>query len=154
MQSLLLILSALVVLMGRTQTYCQRGLVVTDTGGQCLKSGDYDVANCCYQCPVTQSDGTHIIQCLSLYDAPPSGYATCGQTGALAGRQQACVAIGGDITSTSFTCLCNGGTNMSQINSVPTAPNATGAPTTDGTRYSLTLGVFMFSFVVLFLGVM
>ncbi len=134
----------------RTQTYCKRGQNVTDTGGQCLLSANYDVANCCYVCPVPQGDGSTVNKCLSLFDAPPSGYAACGQAGALAARQSVCTGMGGDITSSAFTCLCNGGANTSQINyTVPTAASSTGAPTSSGTRPPIVTAATLLFFVLL-----
>ena len=134
--TMLLVVAAVLILVPLcdAQTYCQRGKgFILDTGGQCLRSGDYDVANCCYVCPVQDSNGLSL-QCGSLYDL---GYATCAETGALAARQAACTAIGGDINAGAFTCQCNGGTNTSQTNYTatsvaPTAPT-TASPTNDVT---------------------
>ncbi len=112
------------------QTFCQRGKgPILDTGAQCLRSVDYDVANCCYVCPVQNATSLYLM-CGSLYDL---GFAACGQAGALAARQAACTAMGGDITAGAFTCQCNSGVNQSQINYVSLAPTTgTGAPTNGG----------------------
>ena len=129
---LLLLTFTILLSLGRAQTYCQRGKgFLLDSAGQCLLSSDYDVANCCYVCPVQNSSG-YFSMCGSLYDL---GFATCAQSGALTARQNACSAIGGSISSGAFMCACNGGTNVSQTNYTslaPTAPQPTATPTGSG----------------------
>lgn len=138
--SLFVLLLCLATL-SRAQGFCQRGQPdLLDTGGQCLRSGDYDVANCCYVCPV-QSSTALLLYCESLYDI---GYAACGQAGALAARQAACAAKGGDITSGAFTCQCNAGTNLSQINYTAT----TVAPTNEGGVPTVPLLMFFSVFML------
>jgi hypothetical protein len=115
----------------QAQTYCQRGAgPILDNAGQCLLSSNYNVANCCYVCPVQNSMG-YFSYCMSLYDL---GFATCGQPGALSARQAACTAIGGSISSGAFMCVCNGGTNTSQTTnytaSVPTSTPTAGVALT------------------------
>lgn len=145
----------LLVLLGvaQAQTYCQRGTgPILDLAGQCLLSSDYDVANCCFVCPVQNSTG-YFPFCMSLYDL---GYPTCAQAGSLAARQAACSAIGGSISSGAFMCACNGGTNTSQTNYTSRAPTAVStlstptAPTGTPTGGSLVTAPFlMFSSLLL-----
>jgi len=140
MQSLYHVLFAVAVLCApaQAQTYCQRGQgFLYDPQNQCFTSATYNIENCCFTCPVQNASG--IFQfCGSLYEL---GFATCGQSGALAAEQAACVAIGGNINAGSFACSCNAGSNKSQSTgyvptataapTAPTAPTSTAAPTSD-----------------------
>lgn len=120
------LLFALLALRAEAQTFCQRGAgPILDNAGQCLLSANYDVANCCFTCPVQNATG-FFSYCMDLYDL---GFATCAQPGALAARQAACAAIGGSISSGAFMCVCSGGTNTSQTNYTAPTRALTAAPT-------------------------
>lgn len=89
-----------------------------------------------------------VIKCDSLYRL---GFAACGQSGALAARQAACSAIGGDITSGAFMCVCNTGTNKSQVNYVSLAPTVaaqTTAPTAQSPSVTVSSLMFFSIFVL------
>lgn len=144
----LLVVSLLFLLSIEAQTYCQQGKgFVNDTNGECLLSSNYDVENCCYTCPIRDASGL-VLTCGSLYEL---GFAACGQAGALAARQTACSVAGGDITSGAFMCLCNTGTNKSQVNYVSLAPTVaalTTAPTASGPVVSVSSLMFFSVFML------
>lgn len=101
---------------------CQRDVdPITDTLGQCLKSSDFDVENCCYQCPMLDPLG-YYYTCNSLYDL---GFGSCTQAGARDAMYAECVGNGGSPDGTDFSCSCNIGTNKSQTTDyVPISTNA------------------------------
>lgn len=102
---------------------------VYDPTGQCGDSGTYGLENVCYNCPVVNATGTFNFCGSMIY----AGYGSCSQPGALAARQAACVAIGGNTALTSFQCFLSTGANKSQTTgcgtAAPTTPTVT-MPTT------------------------
>jgi hypothetical protein len=139
----------------RAQGYCQcqAGGFVNDPLQQCMTSGNYDVQNSCFVCPVQNATAKYYY-CRSLYAL---GFGVCGQSGAITAMKAACAAIGGDTSSSDFRCLDSSGLNKSQavacsgVTAAPTVPT-TPAPTSDANRtdtpYALLLTVGLILFLV------
>jgi len=123
---------------------------VNDPLQLCMTSGNYDVQNSCFVCPVQNATAKYYY-CDSLYRR---GFGVCGQSGAVAAMKAACLALGGDVNSPDFRCLDTAGTNQSQViacsgfTAAPTAP--TGAPTSGGYRIGTPYS-FLVAFAVVFL---
>jgi hypothetical protein len=136
---------------------CSETYVVVNNSADCFRSSDYDLQNACFNCPVTLSGGSIENRCMSLIR---EGYRTCGQSGALVARQDACSAMGGNIASPEFKCSTTlTGTNISQLSCTTTPPTASTTPTSGGSTptntptsgSSNTVSNFMFMvFVVVF----
>jgi len=112
----------------QAQGYCQCGKRFQyDPTNLCLTSASYNVQNSCYVCPVINASGEFHF-CDSLYGL---GFGDCAQSGALAARQAACTAFGGNIAASAFQCLNSAGTNQSQVIActTPSAPPTTAPPT-------------------------
>lgn len=92
----------------QTPNYCRRedGIKITGSG-QCLSSTLYNVQNCCFEClqinPINQSS---VIKCGSIYAL---GFNTCNNQS----KTAALAACGGG----AYTCLCNPGSDKSQVTS-------------------------------------
>jgi hypothetical protein len=135
------------ILLARAQTFCLcTQEFVYDPNDDCLKSGDYDVENRCFRCPVTNSSGTFNFCGSMVY----LGYGGCGQTGAQAARAAACTAIGGNTGAGSYACFDSAGANKSQTTScVSNAPISTLAPTSASSFSPLnSLLLFVIAFFV------
>jgi len=129
------------------QTYCRCDQdFIDDPNGDCLKSGDYNVENTCFVCPVVSPSGT-VNKCGSLRRL---GFLTCGQQNAKAARDAACTAIGGDIAAGSYVCLFNAGTNQSQTTNCATNSPTSATPTNAGSMPGIltSLGLFLFSLFI------
>jgi hypothetical protein len=113
-------------------TYCLCSQAfVYDPTGECLRSGQYGVANACFNCPVINATGTFNF-CGSLIRM---GYGACTQPGAASSMQAACIGIGGNTALTSYKCGTSTGADQSQITgcapsapSVPTSPPTSASP--------------------------
>lgn len=95
--------------------YCQRGKgLFIDTNNSCFTSVNYNVENCCFSCLVgSTTPGTlPSVYCGSLYDL---GFTSCGSN---ITNNAIITACGGPSVTMSYSCICNPGTDKSQINSV------------------------------------
>lgn len=141
-----MLLFATLLFLTSAQQYCRcSGGFVYDPLRECLHAGDYGVENSCYTCPVTNASGTFYF-CGS---ARAQGF-LCITPGSLAVRQAACVALGGNPSSSEFRCVDSAGANKSQAcTGVTAAP--TEAPTSDAaslTPYGalMTVGLLLFCY--------
>ena len=89
----------------KNQDYCLigKGIFVSPTSS-CYSSVDYDLANCCFSCFISNASG-NFQKCGSLYEY---GGASCNSQSVVATVTQLC---GG----TAFSCGCNMGNNLSQF---------------------------------------
>lgn len=142
-----------------TPDYCQcnEGLFY-DPNRECLSSGDHNVQNACFVCPVTNTtNGVTLTYyyCGSMYNL---SFGTCAQQGSYEARVAACLAIGGNPDAADFTCEISSGTDQSQVTcqvtpeSTPT--DITNSPTSGSNSsshsFSASYVVAIFSIVYLF----
>lgn len=90
-----------------TQNYCKRSIEVQTTQpGECYSSTTYDVQNCCVEClQINIINQSSVLKCVSLYGL---GYTSCTSQSEAAADN---LAGGG-----TCTCLCNPGSDKSQVN--------------------------------------
>lgn len=97
------------------QNYCKRGLgIQTTQQGECLSSSKYDVENCCFE--ILQIDVVNqisLLKCGSIYEI---GFTSCSTEA----KKEALITAG----SGAYACLCNPGSNKSQV-SVSSGSNFT-----------------------------
>jgi len=90
-----------------SQNFCQRGSgIKTTQPGECLSSSKYDVENCCFE--ILQIDIVNqvsYLKCGSVYEI---GFSSCSAES----KKEALITAG----SGAYVCLCNPGSNKSQVN--------------------------------------
>lgn len=109
-----------------TPTYCLcTQQFVYDPTGECGTSGNYNLDNVCFNCPVQNASGTFNFCGSQIF----LGQGSCSQPGALSARQNACLGIGGNTGLTSFQCFLSSGSDKSQTSGCGTGVPPTIAPT-------------------------
>lgn len=131
LSSSLLIVSLCFLFSFKSQICLRDAGPITDNTGQCLKSNEQNLENCCFVCPMPDLSG-YTETCNSLYDL---GFGSCTQTGALSAMRTTCTNNGGNPDGSGFSCLCNIGTNKSQ--STAYVPTPTNMPTSTPTNNAI-----------------